>query len=48
MQPTVLDLNDIVGQLEKMLQRVIGEDIELRTVLGKGLGLVKADKGQCQ
>lgn len=46
--PKVLDLNAVVSTLEKMLQRVIGEDIELVTVLGSELGSVKADPGQLE
>ncbi|HJQ22743.1 MAG TPA: response regulator [Blastocatellia bacterium] len=48
LQPKVLDLNTIVAEMEKILRRVIGEDIELRTVLASGLGYVKADPGQVE
>ena len=44
----VLDLNIVVGDLEKMLRRVIGEDIELTTHLTDDLGRVKADPGQIE
>ena len=44
----VIDLNRIVEDLEKMLHRVIGEDIQLRTVLSKDLGHIKADPGQIE
>jgi PAS domain S-box-containing protein len=43
MQPKVLCLNDVVSDMDKMLRRVIGEDIELTTVLDPDLGYVKAD-----
>jgi signal transduction histidine kinase len=44
----VIDLNVLLQELEKMLIRIIGEDVELRTVLDKGLGRVKADPGQIE
>ena len=43
----VLDLNLIIADLEKMLRRLIGEDIEYATVL-QPLGHVEADSGQVQ
>jgi two-component system cell cycle sensor histidine kinase/response regulator CckA len=45
-QPKVLDLNEIVPDVERMLLRLIGEDVELTTKLAAGLGRVKADRGQ--
>jgi PAS domain S-box-containing protein len=45
-QPQVLNLNRVVADLEKMLQRLIGEHIELEIVAGPDLGAVKADPGQ--
>ncbi len=44
----VLDVNDIVGGIHRMLQRLIGEDIECRAVLGSSLGAVEADAGQLE
>jgi signal transduction histidine kinase len=44
----VLDLNDTFQNLEKMLRRLIGEDIELVFLLGKDLGAVKSDRGQIE
>ncbi len=46
--PRVLDLNAVVANMEKLLRRVIGEDIELRTVLAADLGRVKIDPGQVE
>jgi len=46
LQPEVLDLNQIVIELNKMLQRLIGEDIDLFMGLGADLGKVKADPNQ--
>jgi two-component system cell cycle sensor histidine kinase/response regulator CckA len=48
LQPKVLDLNAVVLDVEKMLQRLIGEDIHLVTVLSEALGRVKADPGQIE
>ncbi|NWF55743.1 MAG: GAF domain-containing protein [Syntrophaceae bacterium] len=44
----VIDLNRIVEDLEKMLHRVIGEDIQLTTFFSKDLGHIKADPGQIE
>jgi PAS domain S-box-containing protein len=43
LQPVVLSLNDIVSDMDKMLHRLISEDIELTTVLDPNLGRIKAD-----
>ncbi|HVR72331.1 MAG TPA: PAS domain S-box protein, partial [Vicinamibacteria bacterium] len=47
-EPKVLDLNVLLADLEKMLGRVIGEDVELAIVAGADLGQVKADPGQLE
>jgi PAS domain S-box-containing protein len=44
--PRVLDLNALLRDLEKNLLPLIGEDVELRTVLEPALGRVKVDPGQ--
>ena len=46
LQPKIIDVNSIVDEMEKMLRRVIGENIAFRTVLHQQLGTVKADPGQ--
>jgi len=46
MQPQVLNLNRVVGELEKMLRRLIGEHIEMEILTDPDLGMVKADPGQ--
>jgi two-component system cell cycle sensor histidine kinase/response regulator CckA len=48
LQPKPLDLNSIVSGFDKMLRRLIGEDVELITALGDDLGRVKADPGQVE
>ena len=47
-QPKTLDLNALVANMDRMLRRVIGEHIELETVLSPGIGSVKADAGQLE
>ncbi len=46
--PQVLNLNKVVSEMEKMLGRLIGEDVEISMVLGQGLSNVKADPGQIE
>ncbi|MBD0372894.1 MAG: response regulator [Pyrinomonadaceae bacterium] len=48
MQPKVLDLNHVIFETNKMLQRLIGEDIDLLIGLTPDLGKVKADPGQIE
>ena len=48
LQPRVLDLHHTITEVESMLQRVIGEDVDLVTVLREGVGKVRADPGQIQ
>jgi signal transduction histidine kinase/ActR/RegA family two-component response regulator len=47
-QPRVLQLNAIVGDVTPMLQRLIGEDVQLRAVLDPALANVRADASQLQ
>ncbi|HTD71386.1 MAG TPA: PAS domain S-box protein [Gemmatimonadales bacterium] len=48
LQPTVLEVNKLVSNLEKMLRRLLGEDVELGTRLAPTTGRVKADPGQLE
>lgn len=48
LQPRVLDLNHAVTELERMLRRLIGEDIDLETRLAPDLGLTRADPAQLE
>ena len=48
LQPVVLNMNDVLANLESMLQRVLGEDVELDTHKARDLGNVKADPGQLE
>jgi PAS domain S-box-containing protein len=46
--PQVLDLNEVVTNVDKMLRRVIREDVELRIVQAPAIGAVRADPGQLE
>jgi PAS domain S-box-containing protein len=48
LMPEVLDLNKMVKNIEKMLRRLIGENIEFELLLAEELGRVKADPGQIE
>jgi CheY-like chemotaxis protein len=46
-EPKVLEVNAVVANLDKMLRRLIGEDIQFQTELGSA-GHIKADLGQLE
>jgi PAS domain S-box-containing protein len=48
LEPAILNLNALVSDMEKMLPRLIGEDIKLNLILAPTLGQVKADQGQIE
>jgi signal transduction histidine kinase/ActR/RegA family two-component response regulator len=48
LQPRVLDLNAVVGDMDMMLRRLIGEDVELVTMLDPALAPVLADPTQVE
>ncbi len=48
LDPKEINLNRLIGNLEDMLNRLIGEDIDFRTVYDRGLGNVAADPGQME
>ena len=48
LEPKVFSPNATVAEMDRMLQRLIGEDINLRTVLASDLGAVRADPGQLE
>ena len=48
LQPRVLSITDVLAELSHLLRRLIGENIELKVVHGRELGLVKVDQGQLE
>jgi two-component system, cell cycle sensor histidine kinase and response regulator CckA len=48
LQPTVLDVNDLIRELSRMLRRLIGEDIDLSCSLAPEPACVRADRGQLE
>ena len=47
-KPEVVNLNNAVGNMDRMLRRIIREDIELETILSSDLGRIEADVGQME
>ena len=47
-EPEIVDLNELVLDVDKMLRRLVGEDIEMVVSSGHNLGRVKVDRGQMQ
>jgi two-component system, cell cycle sensor histidine kinase and response regulator CckA len=48
LQPRILNITDVLAELSHLLRRLIGENIELRMVHGRDVGLVKVDQGQLE
>jgi len=48
LQPRVLDLNVVISGMDKMLRRLLGEDIDINVLPGNNLGRVRADPGQIE
>jgi PAS domain S-box-containing protein len=48
LEPRIIDLNALIANLKGMLERLIGEDIELETRACPDLGRVKVDPGQME
>jgi PAS domain S-box-containing protein len=48
LQPRVISLNSVIGEMEMLLRRLIGEDIDLIINLRPNIGQVRADAGQIQ
>jgi two-component system cell cycle sensor histidine kinase/response regulator CckA len=48
LQPRIIDITDVLVELSHLLRRLIGENIELKMVHGRDLGLAKVDQGQLE
>jgi two-component system cell cycle sensor histidine kinase/response regulator CckA len=48
LQPRILDITDVLVELSHLLRRLIGENIELKVLHGRDLGLAKVDQGQLE
>lgn len=48
LQPRVLNITDVLAELSNLLRRLIGENIELKMIHGRDLGLIKVDQGQLE
>ncbi|HET8726034.1 MAG TPA: PAS domain S-box protein [Alphaproteobacteria bacterium] len=48
LQPRVLNITDVLAELSNLLRRLIGENIELKMIHGRDLGLVRVDQGQLE
>ena len=48
LQPSELELNALIGEIESVLRPLLGDNIELATQLSPGLGRIKADRGQVE
>jgi CheY-like chemotaxis protein len=47
-EATILDLNEVVGQTDKLLRRIIGEHIDFQTTIAANLWPIKADRSQME
>ncbi|BAI71850.1 two-component hybrid sensor and regulator [Azospirillum sp. B510] len=48
LQPRVINVTDVLAELANLLRRLIGENIELKMIHGRELGLVKVDQNQLE
>jgi two-component system cell cycle sensor histidine kinase/response regulator CckA len=47
-EPRVLDLTAVMADVERMIRRVVGEDVQLTVAADPGVGAVRADPGQIE
>ncbi len=48
LQPKTIDLTDVLAELNNLIRRLIGENIQMKMAHGRDLGMVKADQGQLE
>ncbi|HUE12828.1 MAG TPA: PAS domain S-box protein [Planctomycetaceae bacterium] len=48
LSPKILDLNSLIRDMQKMVARILGEDVDLRLALAEPLGQIEADPGQIE
>lgn len=48
LQPKLLDMTEVLAELSNLIRRLIGENIELKVIHGRDIGMVKADQGQLE
>ncbi|HMI87699.1 MAG TPA: ATP-binding protein [Polyangiaceae bacterium] len=48
LEPKIIDLNEVLANMDKMLQRIIGVDVQLELVCAAALGRVRADPGSIE
>src|SRR5690606_25738859 len=48
LQPKLLDVNQVLTDLGRMLHRLIGEDVELSSTFDPAVGRIRADRGQLE
>jgi len=48
LQPRIVNVNQVLAGMERMLGRILGEDIELSMLTSHALGKVSADPGQLE
>lgn len=48
LQPKLLDMTDVLAELSNLVRRLIGENIELKMIHGRDLGMVRGDQGQLE
>jgi two-component system, cell cycle sensor histidine kinase and response regulator CckA len=48
LEPRIVNLNEVIGQLERMLERLIGEDVQFEAIKSADLGRVRVDPSQIE